>query len=162
MVEGFSLDGVGAAFEPKLDFATKWVQDHRNHRALFDCFWKHVRVEESLVFYYAKQVPLVEDTGRRVLIGAGRVLKTGDLTEYSYDGSTEGKIRSLLWERMLTHSIRPDFKDGFLLPYQAALEKCDEAAASGPATRIFSPPRRFPRRQWNASAAVCRRGVKSV
>ncbi|HEU0017395.1 MAG TPA: hypothetical protein VFQ31_03405, partial [Methyloceanibacter sp.] len=95
--------------------------------------WKHVRVEESLVFFYAKQVPLVEDTGRRVLIGAGRVLKIGGLTEYEYDGSPEGKLRSLLWERMVTHSIRPGFQDGFLLPYHEALAKCDDG-------RAFPPP----------------------
>lgn len=28
----------------------------------------------------------------------------------------------MLWERTVQHSIRPDFKDGFLLPYHAALE----------------------------------------
>src|SRR5690606_13813199 len=126
------------------NFKTHWVQDHRNHRALLDCFWNHVHCEESLVFFYAKQVPLVEDTGRRVLIGAGRVLRLGPLTEDEYDGSPQGKIRSLLWERMVIHSVRPGFKDGFLLPYHEALAKSDEGRAFDPAEVVaFAPEDRF-------------------
>lgn len=143
LVNDFPLD-VDPACEPELKFKTHWIQDHRNHRALLDCFWSHVQAEESLVFFYAKQVPLVEDTGRRVLIGAGRVLKLGPLTEYDYADSPAGKIRSLLWERMVIHSIRPDFKDGFLLPYQQALEKSDEGRAFDPAEVVaFAPEDRF-------------------
>lgn len=143
LVNDFPLD-IDPACEPELKFTTHWIQDHRNHRALLDCFWNHVQAEESLVFFYAKQVPLVEDTGRRVLIGAGRVLKFGPLTEYDYAGSPAGKIRSLLWERMVIHSIRPGFKDGFLLPYQQALEKSDEGRAFDPAEVVaFAPEDRF-------------------
>ena len=82
--------------------------------------------------------------GRRVLIGAGRVLKLGPLTEYEYDGSPQDKIRSLLWERMVIHSVRPGFKDGFLLPYQEALAKSDEGRAFDPAEVVaFAPEDRF-------------------
>lgn len=146
LVESFPLEGVDPAFEDKLGlkFKTHWVQDHRNHRALLDCFWNHVQPEESLVFLYAKQVPLVEDTGRRVLIGAGRVITLGPLTEYDYEGSPQGKIRSMLWERMVIHSIRPGFKDGFLMPYQEALAKSDEGRAFDPAEVVaFAPEDRF-------------------
>jgi hypothetical protein len=144
LTKDYPLNEADPAFEPQLPFKTNWMQDHRNHRALLDCFWNHVKVEESLVFFYAKQVPLVEDTGRRVLIGVGRVLKVGDLTEYDYEGSPNGKIRSLLWERMVTHSIRPKFQDGFLLPYQEALERSDEGRAFDPAEVVaFAPEDRF-------------------
>jgi hypothetical protein len=144
LVKDFPLVGVDPAYEPALPFETNWIQDHRNHRALLNCFWDHVRVEESLVFFYAKQVPLVEDTGRRVLIGAGRVLKLGGLTEYAYEGSSRNSLRSLLWERMLVHSIRSDFKDGFLLPYHEALEKSDEGRSFNPGEVVaFAPEDRF-------------------
>lgn len=146
LVESYPLEAVDRSFEDNLGlkFNTHWVQDHRNHRALLDCFWNHVQPEESLVFFYAKQVPLVEDTGRRVLIGAGRVLRLGPLTEYGYDGSPHGKIRSLLWERMVIHSVRPGFKDGFLLPYQEALAKSEEGRAFDPAEVVaFAPEDRF-------------------
>lgn len=109
LVDRFPLDEVNQDYEPELSFKPIWLQDHRNHRAVLECFWNHVRSEESLVFFYAKQVPLAEDTGRRVLVGVGRVRRIGSLLEYSYDGSTDGKLRSLIWERMITHSIRPDF-----------------------------------------------------
>lgn len=144
LVEDFPLEEVDASIEPELKFETGWIQDHRNHRALLDCFWKHVQLEESLVFFYAKQVPLVEDTGRRVLVGAGRVLKIGPLTEYDYAGKPDGKIRSLIWERMVSHSIRPDFQDGFLLPYHEALAKCEDGARFDPAEVVaFAPEDRF-------------------
>ena len=144
LIEEYPLDGVDPGFEPDLPFTTHWVQDHRNHRALLECFWNHVKPQESLVFFYAKQVPLVEDTGRRVLIGAGRVQQIHGLKEYDYDGSPEGKIRSLIWERMVVHSIRPDFKDGFLLPYREGLEKSDDGRNFDPAEIVaFAPEDRF-------------------
>ncbi|MCL7412853.1 MAG: AAA family ATPase [ANME-2 cluster archaeon] len=143
-VDNFPLNEVDQSVEPELSFNPKWIQDHRNHRALLECFWNHVQKEESLVFFYAKQIPLVEDTGRRVLIGVGRVMDIGNLTEYEYSGSTKDKIRSLLWERMVIHSIRPDFKDGFLLPYHEALEKSDEGRNFDPAEVVaFAPEDRF-------------------
>ena len=103
-----------------------------------------MKPEESLVFFYAKQVPLVEDTGRRVLVGAGRILKIGPLTEYDYAGKPDGKIRSLIWERMVSHSIRPEFQDGFLLPYHEALAKCEDGVKFDPAEVVaFAPEDRF-------------------
>lgn len=144
LVDDYPLDEVDQSFEPELKFNTHWVQDHRNHRALLDCFWGHVQAEESLVFFYAKQVPLVEDTGRRVLLGVGRVLKLDPLIEYNYEGLTEGRIRSLLWERMVVHSIRPGFQDGFLLPYHEALLKSDDGHNFDPAEVVaFAPEDRF-------------------
>lgn len=144
LVEEHPLEDVNRSLEPELPFKTRWVQDHRNHRALLNCFWRYVRPEESLVFFYAKQVPLVEDTGRRVIIGVGRVKKMGELTEYLYSGSPEGKIRSLLWERMIQHSIRPDFSDGILLPYHEALTKSDDGRNFDPAEVVaFAPEDRF-------------------
>jgi hypothetical protein len=146
LVTCFPLNDIDPALEDSLGlkFKTHWIQDHRNHRSLLDCFWNHVQLDESLVFFYAKQVPLVEDIGRRVLIGAGRVLKVGPLTEYDYSGPTTDKVRSLLWERMVIHSIRPGFTDGFLLPYQEALSKSDEGRAFDPADVVaFAPEDRF-------------------
>ncbi|WLD13592.1 ATP-dependent DNA helicase [Planctellipticum variicoloris] len=136
----YPLADVSEEFEPELPFSTNWIQDYRNHTALLNCFWNHVQTEDSLVFFYAKQIPLVEDAGRRVLIGVGRVKHLGPLTEYEYEGSKEGAIRSLLWERMVTHSIRPDFVDGFLLPYHEALEQSDNGRRFDPAKVVAFVP----------------------
>ncbi|HTB21369.1 MAG TPA: ATP-dependent RecD-like DNA helicase [bacterium] len=144
LVAEYPLEDVAQSFEPDLGFQSYWMQSQHNQKALLDCFWNHVQLEESLVFFYAKQIPLVEDTGQRILIGVGRVLKLGPLTEYSYSGSPEGKLRSLLWERMVVHSIRPDFKDGFLLPYHQALLKSQDGQAFDPAEVVaFAPEDRF-------------------
>jgi len=147
LVNRYPLNAVSEEFEPTkevLGFGTNWLQDHRNHRALLDCFWNHIRPRESLVFFYAKQIPLVEDTGRRVILGVGRVKGIGNLTEYEYDGNPGEKIRSLLWERMVVHSIRQDMEDGFLLPYHEALAKSDEGRAFDPSDIVaFAPEDRF-------------------
>jgi ATP-dependent exoDNAse (exonuclease V) alpha subunit len=121
--ETYGLD-VRAEREPDLGFNTQWIQDRDNQKALLDCFCDHLIPNESLCFFYAKQVPFVEDAGaRRILIGVGRVLHVSPCVEYEYNTkSLKGKLRSVFWERMIQHSIRPDFKDGFLLPYHAAIE----------------------------------------
>jgi len=144
LVEDHLLESCDPSHEPELRFDSHWIQDHRNHRALLDCFWKHIQVEESLAFFYAKQVPLVEDAGRRVLIGVGRVLNIGVPTEYEYTEMSEGKIRSLLWECMITHSIRPGFREGFLLPYHELLEKSDNGLNFDPSEAVaFAPDGSF-------------------
>lgn len=103
-----------------LGFKTAWMQDKRNQLALTDTFFSAIQPAQSLAFFYAKQVPLAEDS-RRVLVGVGRVTHVGESTEYGY--SAPGKLQSILWERPVQHSIRPGFADGFLLPYQQIWEK---------------------------------------
>lgn len=101
--------------EPELPFSTQWVQEKENQLALLNCFFSHIRKEQSLCFFYSKEVPFVEDS-RRVIIGIGRVKNVGEPMEYRY--SRKGKIRSIVWERIIQHSIRPDFRDGFIFPYK--------------------------------------------
>lgn len=144
--EEHELD-VQAEREPDLGFKTQWVQEHLNQTALLDCFAGHLKPEQSLCFFYAKQVPFVEDAaGGRILIGVGRVMHVGAAQEYAYTTKDlKGKLRSMLWERMVQHSIRPDFKDGFLLPYHAAVARAAEdpefdpaeIAALSPADRLL-------------------------
>jgi hypothetical protein len=143
--EEHSLD-VQSEREPDLGFPTNWVQDHLNQTALLDCFAGHIQPEHSLCFFYAKQVPFVEDTtGGRILIGVGRVLNVGVAQEYDYaTKDLEGKLRSMLWELMVQHSVRPEFKDGFLLPYHAAIAKAAEDSDFDPAQiAAFSPADRM-------------------
>ena len=137
---------VRAEREPDLGFPTSWVQERLNQTALLDCFADHLKPERSLCFFYAKQAPFVEDsTGGRILIGVGRVLHVSDAQEYAYTTKDlEGKLRSMLWERLIQHSIRPDFKDGFLLPYHAAIAKAAEDPEFDPAEiTAFSPADRL-------------------
>jgi hypothetical protein len=110
---------IDPAREPDLGFKTEWVQDKANQIALTDCFFGHIKHEKSLCFFYAKEVPFVEDA-RRVIIGVGFVNHVSQSQEYRY--TRPSKICSILWERMVQHSIRPDFKNGFLMPYYELLE----------------------------------------
>lgn len=145
LAEEHALD-VQADREPDLGFATQWIQEHRNQKALLDCFAGHLKPEQSLCFFYAKQVPFVEDaSASRILIGVGRVLHVVPTQEYAYaTKDLNGKLRSMLWELMVQHSIRPDFKDGFLLPYHAAIEHTAVAPDFDPAEiAAFSPPDRL-------------------
>lgn len=143
--ETYGLD-IQAEREPDLGFTTQWIQDRDNQKALLDCFSDHLKPEKSLCFFYAKQVPFVEDAGaRRILIGVGRVLHVSPYVEYEYTTKNlKGKLRSVLWERMVQHSIRPDFKDGFLLPYHVAMEMAVHDPNFDPATiAAFSPDDRL-------------------
>lgn len=103
--------------EPKLNFENTWVQEISNQSSLLDTFIKPIIPGSSLVFIYAKNVPFI-DTTSRVLIGVGHISDVGKLTEYEYDEKKPKKFRSTLWERPVYHTIREDFENGFLLPYQ--------------------------------------------
>ena len=119
--------GYAADREPSLGFDTSWAQEGTNQRVLLDTFFSAAKPDESLMFFYAKRTPLVDDM-RRVIVGVGRVKTVGAPTEYRYDGGTRppGKIDGYLWERNIEHSIRPKGKDGFLLPYQQLLALAEQ------------------------------------
>lgn len=110
------------AKEPQLDWASNggdhWVQEISNQKALLNCFFEHLQQETSLVFFYAKQVPFVEASGR-VLAGVGKINKI--IASEAYEGSNN-RFGAAYWEHMILHSIRKDGKNGFLLPYHSAIE----------------------------------------
>ena len=127
--------------EPDLKFETAWVQERENQIALLDTFFGSIRPNESLCFFYAKRIPLSEQS-RRVIVGVGRVLSVGDVTEYKYDVARP-PFRSVLWERNLGHSIRPEFKDGFLFPYQEIQELVKKEKGLDPEQFVAFAPDEF-------------------
>ena len=102
--------------EPSLSFSTGWVQQRDNQLMMLDTFFGAIRDDESIVLFYAKDTPLSDDH-RRVIVGLGKARRVEPHVEYSYEGNTDGKLRCVLWERNIHHSIRPGGNDGFLLPY---------------------------------------------
>jgi ATP-dependent exoDNAse (exonuclease V) alpha subunit len=100
-----------------------WVLDQHNQQALLDGFFSGIKPTRSLAFFYAKQTPL-SDEHDRVLVGVGRVTDLGPLVPYAYS-SKEG-LRSYVWDRAVSHSIRNNGGEGFLLPYDAILERASE------------------------------------
>lgn len=127
--------------EELMGFKTSWTQDKHNQKTMLDAFFSAVRPEESLVLFYAKRVPFVEDT-RRVLIGVGIAKHVAQAQEYDY--SEPGELNSVLWERIIQHSIRGDFKDGFILPYHQVIQYLDENPDEDPANfAAFVPDDQF-------------------
>ena len=141
-VEGNAKDGeVGIAERLKIGWApdrepdirnhqnkeveTAWVQERENQLALLDTFFGAFRPEESLCFFYAKRTPLSEQS-RRVIVGVGRA-----------------PLRCVLWERNVGHSVRPGFADGFLFPYQGALELAEREGVDPEEFVAFAPDEHF-------------------
>ena len=122
MIEKYGIE-INETIEPKLGFDTSWIQEYDNHKAIFDYFYSDIVPDESLAVIYAKQVPFVEDH-RRVIIGMGHVKRIVEAVEHKH--TDEKPLRSLTWETHICHSIRPDHKDGFVIPYQKMMEYADE------------------------------------
>ena len=137
--------GYMAEREPDLGFSTSWVQEGTNQRVLLDTFFSAARPDQSLVFFYAKRTPMVEDV-RRVIVGVGRVKTIGAATPYRNVGGTRpnSRISGYLWERNIEHSIRPDGTDGFLLPYRELVALAeDDASLDLGACTAFAPDEYF-------------------
>ncbi|MYK81110.1 MAG: AAA family ATPase [Gammaproteobacteria bacterium] len=120
---------------------TAWVQQHENQLSLLDTFFGALRPQESLCFFYAKGTPLSEQS-RRVIVGVGRVLSVGDATEYNCQVE-DPPLRCVLWERNVGHSVRPGFADGFLFPYQEALELAESEGVDPEEFVAFAPDECF-------------------
>jgi hypothetical protein len=119
---GIELDySLETAADAVMSYESGWIQYHRNQLAMLDSFFSALQPRKSLVLLYVKDLPLVEEpqAGERFLVGAGLVDSVESFVEWEY--TENGPIRSVLWERGVSHSIRPTFTDGFLLPYQQLL-----------------------------------------
>ena len=112
-----------AEVHEQMGFETNWVQVKKNQLVMLDTFFSAFKREESLCFFYAKDTPLANDP-RRVIIGVGRVKNVRPWVEYKY--ATQGSHKAVLWDRIVEHSIRPNFQDGFLFPYHEILKRVEE------------------------------------
>lgn len=127
--------------EPVLEFKTNWIQEASNHRAVFDYFYSDIIPDQSLCIAYAKQVPFVEDN-RRVIIGMGHVKRIVPAPEHKHTNA--GKLRSMIWETMVCHSIREDHKDGFVIPYQQMMKYAENHPEFDMASiTVFAPDDAF-------------------
>jgi ATP-dependent exoDNAse (exonuclease V) alpha subunit len=134
---GLNVDAELEPTEPEWLKKSAWMQHSKNQEAVLEGFFKGIEPDKSLCIFYAKQTPLVDDD-RRVIIGAGWVKSISRLKEFDY--SIEGGIKSYLWERTIQHSIRPDYKDGFLLPYKEILQLSQVDVSINPADFVAYAP----------------------
>lgn len=110
--------GIDEEAESNWPRGKNWLQFGESHRAVFDYFYKDVVPDKSLCLIYAKQVPFIEDSGR-VIIGVGHIKNVSTPPEYK--SNKKNGLKSVLWETHISHSIREDHKDGFLIPYNKLL-----------------------------------------
>ena len=131
------------AREPQLGFKSPWLNDFKNQQIMLGTFFSALQSEKSLIFLYAKRTPLADDP-RRVLVGVGRITSVGPAQEHAYSGDTRGKLRGLMWERAISHSIRPEGLDGFVLPYQQLLALAELDGTIDPSQFVaFAPDEGF-------------------
>ncbi|MFT4627256.1 MAG: hypothetical protein ACI8PZ_005938 [Myxococcota bacterium] len=135
-------DRLGLPFErerePELGFETPWLNDLENQGVMLDTFFGAVKPDVSLVFLYVKRMPLADDP-RRVLVGVGTVRAVGPLQEHAYTEPPGDRLRGLIWDRAVTHSIRPGGQDGFVLPYQELLALADDKGLDPSQFLAFAP-----------------------
>lgn len=129
-----------------MGFESAWVQDVDNQTRLLDGFFSAIEPKRSLAFFYAKNVPHTEQAGR-VLIGVGWVTQCGQAIEHDYKPSSDRPTRSMIWERVVYHSIRPNTTEGgFLLPLHAAIQRATEDPTFNPEdVVVFAPHEAFER-----------------
>ena len=157
-IEGKAKDGeIGIAERLQLDWVpdrepdirnragkeveTDWLQERENQLAMLDTFFGALRPEESHCFFYAKRTPL-SDQSRRVIVGVGRVRSVGEATEYAYKVKNP-PLRCVLWERNVSHSVRPGFVDGFLFPYREVLAMAEREGVNPEEFVAFAPDEHF-------------------
>jgi hypothetical protein len=98
-------------------FQSPWVFSAQRQEALSRLFFDQVRAGESLIFFYTKSGHPLGDHINRLVVGLGSVTGVGPVLHYNSAGATYP-----LWDRVISHSIRPEGGDGFLLPYHEYLE----------------------------------------
>jgi hypothetical protein len=130
-------DAAEAAVHAEMGFSTGWVQVKKNQLVLLDTFFGAIEAGESLCFLYAKDTPLANDP-RRVIVGVGRVTAVHPWVEYAY--TAKGTHEAVLWDRIVQHSIRPEFKDGFLFPYHEILKLAEQDPDLDPSSLVAFAP----------------------
>ncbi|MDE0700178.1 MAG: AAA family ATPase [Acidimicrobiaceae bacterium] len=127
-----------------MGFRSNWIQDIGNQARMLDTFFSAVEPEQSLAFFYAKAVPHTERRGR-VLIGVGWITNCGPGIEYDYEPNSQHLGRSMIWERAISHSIRPSNpQGGFLLPYHRAMARAvDDPSVDLEDVVVFAPDEAF-------------------
>jgi len=106
----------------KAPFPSAWVYNQERQLALNELFFNQLEKGYSLVFFYTKNGNPVDENVSRLLIGIGLITYISPVLEYNK--SRKG-TNYPIWDRKITHSIRPNGEEGFLVPYHEYLESKD-------------------------------------
>ncbi|SLK17377.1 MULTISPECIES: hypothetical protein [unclassified Paenibacillus] len=109
-------------------FPTAWVFGRERQKELLRHYFenRYLKKEQSLVFFYTNEGHPLGDSISRLLVGVETIMKIGALEEY--DTLEEGQESYPLWDRLITHSIREEGEEGFLLPYHEYLTSTGDEA----------------------------------
>jgi len=99
-------------------FPSPWVFGKERQAALSNHVFNKLEEKQSLIFFYCKEGHPVGEGINRLVVGVGTLTKLGKLERYDNDKGTGYP----LWDRLVSHSIRPEGDAGFLLPYSEYLE----------------------------------------
>ena len=105
-------------------FPSPWVFSKERQGVLLNHVFDKLEEKKSLIFFYCKEGHPVGDGIRRLVVGIGNLTKLGKLEKYDSDQGPSYP----LWDRLVGHGIRPDGKDGFLLPYHDYLKSTGNPA----------------------------------
>jgi hypothetical protein len=108
-------------------FNSPWVYDEKRQHAILDLFFNPITKNKSLVVFYTKQGNPIDEECKRLLIGIGAVTDKTAILHYNKKNSGPDYP---LWDRRISHSIRPigqpGDEEGFLIPYHEYLELEDK------------------------------------
>jgi ATP-dependent exoDNAse (exonuclease V) alpha subunit len=99
-------------------FKTSWVFGRERQNALCELFFSRIVPGQSLVFFYTKSGHPLDESINRLVVGVGLIETMSKLQFYE---ASEGH-RYPLWDRLFSHTIRPDGAAGMLIPYHDYLE----------------------------------------
>jgi ATP-dependent exoDNAse (exonuclease V) alpha subunit len=99
------------------------VFGRERQEALSELFFSRVAPKQSLVFFYTKSGHPLDESISRLIVGAGMLDWISGIQRYDASAGP----RYPLWDRLFTHSIRPDGVYGMLLPYHDYLEPTGDA-----------------------------------
>lgn len=118
--------GYDDSLEPKDGWKAdgSWVLNPDNQSNQLESFWSAIREKQSLCFFYAKEIPNGPE-GQRIIVGVGTVETKGK--QKMFEGDPQG-YGAWVWERAITHSIRDDFRNGFLFPLRQLVERSEREA----------------------------------
>lgn len=106
-------------------FPSPWVFSKARQRAICDLFFGRLTTGRSLVFFYTKSGHPLEEAYSRLVVAVGLVESKAPVIEY--DTSIPGNTYPL-WDGKFQHSIRPEGRAGFILPYHDYLQSTGDAS----------------------------------
>ena len=104
-------------------FKTSWVFARERQTALCELFFGRIVPKQSLVFFYTKSGHPLDESINRLVVGVGQIDTMSKLQFYD---ASEGE-RYPLWDRLFSHTIRPDGAAGMLIPYHDYLDPTGDA-----------------------------------